>query len=327
MRGAHEAPGALGACGLPAAPGAFGTPWVRPGAARPDPLRGIALLVGAVSLFALLDATAKWLSRTYPVPMVVWARYFFNVVLMLAWLAPAHGARLWATRAPGLQLVRGLALAASTLLMFSALSLMPLADASAITFVGPVLVTLASVRFLGETAPRGTWPALAASLAGVLLIVRPGSGVFTWAALLPLATACCYAAYQVLTRRLSGVDAPMPTLFLGSAVGALSLSLVAPFAWSWPLAAWWHALVFVATGVLGALGHALLIRAFGHAPASTLAPFVYFQLIAALTLGWALFGDFPDGWTLAGMGLVSATGVAMALGQRRAMQAASERAG
>lgn len=283
---------------------------------EPDVLTGIALTVAAVCTFTVLDAIAKWLARLYPVPMVVWARYFFNVAILLAWLGPSRGRTLWRVRAPRLQWARGAALAASTLLMFSALSLMPLADASAITSVGPVLVTVASVRLLGETAPRGTWAALAVSLAGVLLIVRPGTGVFTWAALLPLGTACCYAAYQLLTRRLSGVDDPMATLFTGSLIGTLALSCVAPFAWRWPLLEWWHLLPFLATGAVGAFGHGLLIRAFDHAPASTLAPFVYFQIVAAIALGWAVFGDFPDAWALVGMALVSLTGVAMAISAR-----------
>lgn len=291
-------------------------------ARRPQPnvLHGIALTFAAVCTFSVLDTTGKWLSRTYPVPMVVWARYFFNVVILLVWLAPKRGRRLWTVRAPRLQWARGVALAASTLFMFSALSLMPLAEASAITFVGPVFVTVAAVRLLGETAPRGTAAALVASLAGVLLIVRPGTGVFSWAALLPLGTAVCYAAYQLLTRRLSGVDEPMTTLFVGSAIGALMMSFIAPFAWRWPLVSWWHALAFVALGAIGAFGHGLLIRAFDHAPASTLAPFVYLQIVAALLLGWLVFGNFPDVWALAGMALVIGTGMAMAVSHRRVLQ-------
>ena len=294
---------------------------------QPNVLHGIALTLAAVCTFTVLDSTGKWLSKTYPVPMVVWARYFFNVVILLVWLAPKRGRRLWTVRAPRLQWARGIALAASTLFMFSALSLMPLAEASAITFVGPVLVTVAAVRFLGETAPRGTGAALVASLAGVLLIVRPGTGVFTWAAVLPLCTAICYAAYQLLTRRLSSVDEPMTTLFVGSAIGALAMSFIAPFAWRWPLVSWWHALPFIAMGAIGAFGHGLLIRAFDHAPASTLAPFVYLQIVAALTLGWLVFGNFPDGWALAGMALVVGTGVAMALSQHRTLQKSRADAG
>lgn len=288
---------------------------------QPNVLTGIALTVAAVCTFAVLDSMGKWLSQTYPVPMVAWARYAFNVLILLVWLGPRRGARLWATRAPRLQWVRGAALVGSTLLMLSGLSRMPLAEASAITFVGPVLITVASVRLLGETAPRGTAWALAASLAGVLLIVRPGAEVFSWAALLPLGSACCYAVYQVLTRRLTGVDDPMATLFLGSALGAAVLTCVAPFAWRWPLEAWWHAPVFVALGAVGTAGHGLLIRALHHAPASTVAPFTYFQLVAALGLGWLVFGQLPDGWALAGMALVSATGLAMAVRQRQAAAA------
>lgn len=277
--------------------------------------RGILLVVAAVCTFTVLDSTAKWLTQFYPVAMVVWVRYAANALILLAWQYPRQGRALWRTRAPRLQAWRGLALAASTVFFFAALSRMPIAEAAAITFVGPVLVTLASVRFLGETAPRGTGLALAVSFAGVLCIVRPGSALFSWTALLPLGTAVCYAAYQVLTRRLSGVDPPMTTLFLGAALGTALLSFVGPFHLH-PLVETWHLLPLLATGAVGALGHWLLIRALDHAPASTLAPYVYFQIVAALLSGVLLFGQFPDALALAGMALVVTTGVVMALRQR-----------
>lgn len=245
--------------------------------------------------------------------MVAWARYASNVLVLLALLGPRSGRRLWRTRAPALQWWRGVALGASTAFMIAGLARMPLAEASAIVFLTPVLVAAASGPLLGEPASRGTWLALVASFAGVLLIVRPGTAAFSWAALLPLGTAVCGAAYQLLTRRLSGVDAPTTTLFLASAIGALMMSFAAPFAWRWPLVEWWHLVPFVASGAVGAAGHFLMIRAFDHASPAVLAPFGYLQIVAVLLLGWTVFGEFPDAVALAGMGLIVATGMSMAL--------------
>ncbi len=278
------------------------------------PLKGVLLLVCAISCFTVLDAVAKHLSASYPVPMIVWARYFFHVALMVLLFAPRMGTRLVRTKRPGLQLMRGALLGLSSVFFFFSLSYLPLADAAAITSIAPILVTALAVRWLGERAPSGAWWALAVSFSGVLLIVRPGSSVFSWAALLPVLTAFCFASYQLLTRRLSGVDDGMATLFLGGLVSAVIMSLVVPAFWTMPRSAI-DAAVLVATGAIGAFGHMLLVRAFDHAPATLLAPFGYTQLVAAIVVGWLVFGNFPDGVALFGMALIVASGVTMAVRQ------------
>ncbi|HVL57291.1 MAG TPA: DMT family transporter, partial [Burkholderiaceae bacterium] len=179
----------------------------------------------------------------------------------------------------------------------------------------PVLITLVSVHVFRERPPHGTWLALAVSFAGVLLIVRPGSGVFSWPALLPLLTAFGFAAYQLMTSRLAGVDDRMATLFIGALVGTAVLSVAAPFVWTWQIDPM-HAALLVALGGIAAFAHWLIISAYEHAQASTLAPFVYSQVIATLSLGWLVFGDFPDRWSIAGMALITGTGVALALRNR-----------
>lgn len=280
------------------------------------PLRGVLLMVAACTTFALLDAVAKSLSARYPTAMIVWARYFFHVVLMLAFLWPRMGPRLFATRRPLLQVVRGLCLGGSTLCFFAAIARMPLAETAAIVQVAPILVTVAAVRWLGERAPRGTFWSLAVSFAGVLMIVRPGGALFGWAALLPLGTAMLMTGYHLLTRRLTGVDDGMATLFLGGAASAVVLSLVVPFHWRAPDGVVDLALL-AALGLIGAGGHLLLVRAYEHAPASTLAPFGYAQVVAALAFGWVVFGNFPDTLALAGIATIVGSGLWLAW-QRRA---------
>jgi drug/metabolite transporter (DMT)-like permease len=281
-------------------------------------MRGIVLMVLAICSFVVLDAIAKYLSKFYPVMMIVWARYFLHVVIMLAIFLPQRGARLWRTNSPRLQWLRGAALAFSSVWFFTSLSLMPLAEASAITLIAPILVTVLAVKLMGETAPPGAVLALALSFAGVLLIVRPGAGVFSWVALFPMVTACFFAMYQLLTRKLAGRDEPITTLFLGAVFGAVMMSAVVPFFWRTPQS-WGHVGLFVATGAIGAFGHGLIVRAFSYAPASTLAPYTYVQLVMALMLGWFVFGQFPDGWALVGMALIAATGVVNALLTARRM--------
>lgn len=279
-------------------------------------LRGILLIMVAVSTFAVLDTTAKYLARTYPVPLIVWVRYAMHVVVMLAFVAPRLRWGLVTSRRPGLQVIRGVTLAASSLFFFSSLAFMPIAEASAITFLAPLLVTAMSAYFLRERVRRSAWVALAGGFVGVLFIVRPGGAVFSPAAALPLATAVCFAIYQLLTRRLAGVDSTMATLFIGALVSTLIVSFLLPFYWGLPQSAF-HAALFVMLGVLGAAGHFVLIRAFEYAPPSVVAPFVYTQLVTVLLLGYLVFGEFPNGWSLAGMAIIVLSGAWMAARQGR----------
>ncbi|MCX7273893.1 MAG: DMT family transporter [Burkholderiales bacterium] len=279
-------------------------------------LRGIALMVGAGASFALLDTVAKTLTATYPSTLVAWARYFFHVLVMLVVLAPRVGRRLVIVRLPGLQVVRGICLGTSTLCFFGALAHMPLAEATAIVSIGPILVALAAVRFLGERAPPGTGVALLLSFVGVLLIVRPGGALFGWAAALPLVTALATAGYQLSTRMLSGRDDPVATLFIGSVVATALMSAAVPLYWVMPVS-WSDLALFVATGAIGAFGHWLLVLAYERAPATVLAPFGYAHAVMALPMGWLVFGNFPDRWALTGMALIVATGVGMAMRRRR----------
>ncbi len=279
------------------------------------PLKGVVLMVCAVTLFSVMDAGAKYLSERYPVILVAWARFFFNVLIMLVVLGPLFGRRLVSTHRPGIQLVRGLALGASSVLFVSALPHMRLADASAVSFVAPMLVTLGAVHLFRQRAPTGTWLALLASFLGVLMVIQPGSSTFTWAALLPLCTAVFAAIYQLLTSRVAGIDSGTTSLFISALVSAVVLTVPVMFYWTWPRSIS-DGLLFVGVGAMGALSHYLIIRAFEYAPPVVLAPFAYLQIVAALLLGWLAFGTYPGPLSLLGMGLIVFTGVTMGLRQR-----------
>jgi len=282
------------------------------------PARGILLMVATVCSFATMEAIVKWLSQSYPVPMITWARYLVQVLLMLAVFWPRMGPRILVTRRPWMQVLRGALLGMASLTFFTGLAGIPLAEATAISSIGPILVTVFAVLLLGEKAPVGTAWALAASFCGVLLIVRPGSSVFAWSALLPLASAFCYAGYQLLTRRLAGVDDGNATLLLGALVATGALSMAVPFHWATPRNLIDLGLL-VATGAIGALGHFTLVRALESAPATLLAPFSYLHLVVSLFLGLLVFGTFPDGIALSGIGLIVASGIVMLVRSRRAV--------
>ena len=275
------------------------------------PMRGIALMVGAGGAFALLDAVAKSLAATYPTPMIAWLRYLFHVLVMLAVLAPGRGFTLVRTRRPALQLLRGVCLGASSICFFNAIARMPLAEATAIIATGPILVTVAAVLWMGERAPRGSTLSLALSFLGVMCIVRPGGALFGWPAAMAVATAFFGTGYQLCTRRLTGIDDGVSTLFLGGVVATLVLALPVPWNWVTPHNGF-DVVLFVFTGVIGAGGHLMLVRAFENAPAVVLAPFGYAHAVVSLPLGWLVFGNLPDRWALGGMMLIVVTGVWMA---------------
>lgn len=265
------------------------------------------MTVAGLALFATGEGFVKHLSRDYDVAQIVWGRFTFHAVLFLAIFARAGIVRQMRTARPGLQLTRSVLLLTATALFFTALRHLPLADAAAINFVAPLLVTAFAIPVLGERVGPRRWIAILVGFAGVLVIIRPGLGAMHWAAVLPLGTAVCYAFYQLLTRIAARSDDARTSLFWTSAVGVAATSLIAPFSWTAPDAAGWAAMA--ATGFVFGLGHYLLIRALEVAPASVLAPFIYIQLVWATLIGYAVFGEFPDLWTIGGGAVVIASGL------------------
>lgn len=281
------------------------------------PLRGILLFMLALMLFALLDATSKHLTATFAVPLLVWARYTLHFAIMLVFVAPSMRLQLVRTDNLALQIVRALALVGTTGFAMMAFRSMPLAEATAVLFLSPLLVTLLAGPFLGERIGAGRWAAVVVGFAGVILIARPGGALTLAGVLWALAGAACYAAYQLLTRRLSHAEHPLTLLFYTALVGTAVMSLALP--WFWfdftPSPLQW--LQIASLGFYGGVGHFILIRAFRLAPASTLTPFGYTQLIWAGLLGWLVFGHIPDALSAAGMAVIAASGLWLALGERR----------
>jgi drug/metabolite transporter (DMT)-like permease len=236
------------------------------------------------------------------------------------------GVRLLRTGRPGLQILRGVLLVMSTVFFYFALRYLPLAEAAAISFVGPVLTALLSGPMLGDKVTPRQWVAVILGFVGVLIIMRPGGGVLSLPAVFPLATAILFSIYQIVTRKLSGREHPYTTLFYTAIVGAAVTSFAAPLNWVPPTPL--QTFLMVCIGLLGGFGHLLLIRAMEHASPSTLAPFVYSQLVWSTLLAYLAFGDFPEKVTLIGMLVVVAAGLlAVNWSQMRRLSDASDQAG
>lgn len=287
-------------------------------------LRGVALFLAALFLFAVLDATAKWLTAFFAVPFMVWVRYLVHFLFMLATVAPGEGRALIATRHPWLMTLRALLLVGVTLFMQLALATLPLAETSALVFTTPLLVALLAGPLLGEKVPARVWIATALGFAGALLIARPGGAMAGIGIVYAAAAALCYALYQILTRHLVASETQLRLLFYTALVGTLSMAF-APFThWDgrWPTP--FEALLLASLGFYGGCGHFLMIRALREAPASSLSPLLYVQLIWATLLGWLVFAHLPDAAAIAGMAVIGASGLWLATASRRRKR---ERAG
>jgi len=281
-----------------------------------QPLRGIALICLAVLLFASHDALSKYLSGFYAIVMVVWARYVVHTLLMLVVFVPRTGlSAVVRTRRPLLQLARALCLIGTSLLFTTGLRYIPLAEATAVNFLAPLMVTALSVPLLGERVTRGQWIAVSAGFIGVLIVIRPGGALFTPAILLPLGSAFCFGCYQLLTRKLSATDSPTTSNFLTGIFNSLIMTALVPFFWSVP--SFTHALFMLGLGTCGMLGHMLLTQAFRHAPPAMLAPFSYGQILFAGMFGYLVFDHSPDAYGVVGITIICLSGLAVAWVQRQ----------
>lgn len=266
--------------------------------------------------FSTLDTTAKWLVRDHTLFLVVWARYMGQMVVVTPVAWHRGGNDFWRTRHLGTQLARSVCLVVATVCFFGALRFLPLAEASAITFLAPMFAVFLSMPVLGEKPTRARWIAAIVGFVGILILVRPGAAAFHPAAALLVLAALANALYQLLTRKLPN-DTPYTTLFYSALVGTAVLSLALPVA-ELPKEVTAHDAVFLLLlGVFAGLGHYLLIGAFLAAPASLVAPFAYLQMIWATLYGYVVFGQLPDGFSAIGMAVIVASGIGLVWHERR----------
>lgn len=254
-----------------------------------------------------MDSIVKYANQTYEPLQMVWARYFFHMILLVLFLAPKFKMNLVKTNKLGLQVFRSMLLLGATVCFFTALKYIPLADAGAMGSTSPLFVTVLSVFILKETVSFRRWTAVLIGFAGALIILRPGMGIVHPAMFLVLGMSVCYASYQVATRILAGQDSSIVTIFYTSLVGTVVMSAVVPFFWVQPDLFGWGVLVVV--GLIGGVSHYLIILAFNYTTASTAAPFSYTQLIWTAIFGYFAFGDLPDELTILGALIIVSSGL------------------
>lgn len=270
--------------------------------------RGILLMVFAMFGFAFVDAQTKILSQDLPVLQVTWARQFGMLVPVAVILWPRHGRRVFRTRHLGLQVLRGAMAVGSAFLFIAAVKFVPLADAVALTFVFPLIVTALSGVVLREHAGPRRWLAVFIGFAATMIIIRPGTGVLHPAAFLALGAAALFAARQLIARVISDTDDTATTFTYSAITGAVILTAAVPFVWVTP-PTWPQAAMLAGLGLWAAAAEFAVIKAFESAPGAVVAPFHYTMIIWATAYGFLWFGDLPDQWTLIGTLILIASGL------------------
>jgi drug/metabolite transporter (DMT)-like permease len=291
-------------------------------APRAKALLGITFLVTALWTLTLLDTAGKLLALAgYHVMFIAWARYTLNTIFMSFTIAPLYrrrtGRNILKSEQPGLQIMRAVLLLTSTLVFFSVLKIVPLAEGTAMNFCAPLIVLAVSPWLLGEKSHPSRWVAVAVGFTGMLIVIRPGGAIVPLGVALGITSALTFALLAIMNRKLNQRDDPMVTLFYGGLVGMLASSALVPFFWSGQVPDLREGLILASTGITSTLGHFLLNSAYKHAEASLLTPFVYMQVVSATLMGWLVFGQLPDSLTVVGIAVICASGAGIAYVEHR----------
>jgi drug/metabolite transporter (DMT)-like permease len=285
-----------------------------------NPLRGIALSASACAVFAVADVTSKFLSTGMPIIEIQWIRYVLFLG-MAATLAMRKPGRPLQTHNPKLQILRGLCVAASSVLFVYGIREMTMAQATTISFLSPLLITVLSIPLLGEIVGIRRWAAVAVGMAGMLIIVRPGTSGFQPAALFGVASSSCWALALIITRKIAASDEPRTTILWSAQIGAVVLTILLPFEAAWPTPS--QLALCLMMGVLSSAGQWMVVLAHRLAPASLLAPISYTQLPWVTIGGYIVFDNLPDRWTLVGASIIIASGLYTAHRERTRRRHAS----
>jgi drug/metabolite transporter (DMT)-like permease len=289
------------------------------------PLLGIAFMLGSATLFPIMNGIVKYLSKGFASEQIIWARNLGHFLFMLLLFTPRRGFAIFRTIEWKTQILRSIMLLASTVCFFVSVKYLALAKASAINFASPFMVMMLAWAVLGEKLLTGRVIAIIAAFIGVLVIVRPGTSLFEWAALLPLGSALFYATYQVFTRVVAGRDTPETSVVYSALVGSVVMTFTLPGNWRTPTELT-DILLLASLGVLGGIGHYCVARAMINAEASLVSPFNYWQIVGSSLFGLIVFSEWPDAMTFLGSGIIIAAGVAIAWNERQRELAARAQA-
>ncbi len=270
----------------------------------------------AMAILPFIDVLAKFLGQAgVPILLVVWGRAVFGALTVLPFALRAAGAQAFRPERPWHHLARAVLLFGATFCFFLSLKTLPIADALAIFFVNPLVVTILSALVLKERVGPRRWAAVAVGFLGTLIIIRPGLVEVNPGTVWALAAGVALGSYFVMTRAIAGQAHAMVLTFQTNALGAVLMTLLLPVVWQEPTAAEWAMLAGV--GVIATLGHALITRAYEHAEASLLAPFAFTEIVMATLVGWWFFADLPDRWTLTGVAILIGSAVYISWRERQ----------
>ncbi|MDO9023255.1 DMT family transporter [Zwartia sp.] len=281
-------------------------------------LMGIAALLLSLFFLTGLDGIGKWLMAAgVPLLILSWVRYIVHILLLLAVILPSRGLSVFKSKLPKLQFLRAVAMLGATLSFFTTLSYLHQAEATALIFIAPLMMLSVAPWILKEPPRKSRWIAAAIGLIGVLIVIRPSSGLHPMGVFMGLVTACLFTAQHTLTR-LVAHDSAFTTVLWSGAIATAALTLSLPFTLpaAWDLLAELSILnwmLLLLCGVVGAVGHLLQIQSYRYAPASLLAPFIYLQITFAATLGWLIWSHLPDATTWLGIAIICASGVGNSL--------------
>ncbi|NWO09763.1 DMT family transporter [Chromohalobacter salexigens] len=278
-------------------------------------LLGILIMCAGVLCLALGDAISKWLGATYDPIQIIFFRTLISLPL-IALLARFNGGwQKLKTRRPGVHLMRGLIFTGTMFCFVTGLTLLPLAETTAIAFAAPLFVTLLSGPLLKERVERLPFIASLVGFAGVLIVVRPGAAGFQWGALIVVGAAVCYALMMITARRYGGKESLWAMVFYATLVPLIVSAILLPNVWKMPEGLAW--LGFIGSGIFGVGAVSCITLAFRYAPAALAAPFDYTAMVWAVLLGWWLWDEVPDVWVFVGAAVIIGSGVAIALYERR----------
>jgi drug/metabolite transporter (DMT)-like permease len=287
--------------------------------ARPvsRPLYGILFMCFAGTLFPIMNGLVQVLSPRYTSEQIVWIRTVSHLFFIFAIFAPTHGLiDLIRTTQLKAQIIRSVLLMSSTLCFFNGVKHLPLAHAASISFTAPFMVAVLAWPLLGERVSRKRLAAVTVGFFGVLVVIRPGSDVFQWASLFIVGSATFYALYQIYTRRVAGFDPPATSAVYSALVGTILLAGVAYWRWL-PIQSWQDLGLLVSLGVFGGLGHYCVARAMTYAPANVVAPFMYWQMVGSVIIGYLISGNFPDQYVWTGAAIIIGAGIFIAVNETR----------
>lgn len=270
-------------------------------------MKAILLNISAWMLLPFMDGMAKHLSSEIHFIQVVWGRYFFMAILslLITYFFFNHNLR-WPKNLQ-IQLSRSLFLFLSTVFFFFSISKISLAEALTLAFVSPIIVTILSIFLLNEKVGIRRLIAVLLGFVGALIVIRPGFNEINIATVAALGTGICYAFYMVSTRKLSSIDNPLLTLIFTGLSGAIVISLVVPFFWTWLNYSQW--LILISLASIGTVAHLLIILSLNFAEASKLAPLAYFEIVTNVLIGYYFFNDFPNKWIWLGLFLIISSGI------------------